>query len=162
MKFLDRILGKTPRKQEYEENARLSVLIISTLRSQFVLVQSIPDPIDCLLSADGPTGLGRASGYIFGFASRVYNNANFFDPARTDRLKILLICIFQNLYGDGRGLDLLEATASATPQSHPEVLAGYERGKIDAELWMSEEPWNAPGGLMAICNGLGEDAAPLQ
>lgn len=134
---------------------------MSALRLQLLLVDEVSDPTEFRLPSTGSTGLGRASGYIFGFTTRVYVNAKFFDPARTDRLQLLMICVFQNIYGDDPGLDTLEVTATATPQSNPEICAGYERGKVDAELWMSDQPFSAPGGLTAICNGFGEDAAPL-
>ncbi len=161
MKFLDRLLGKDHQTQEDGENAQLIALILSTLRLQLLLVEEAFHPTDSRLPSTGPTGLGRATGYILGFATRVYINAKFFDPARTDRLQLLLMCVFQNIYGNDSGLDMLEVTASATPQSNPELRAGYERGKVDAELWMSNQSFNAPGGLAAICNGFGEDAAPL-
>lgn len=144
------------------ENAQLAAVILSVLRVQLLLVQGVSDPTESRLPSTGPTGLGRATGYILGFAARAYINAKFFNPERMDRLRLLLICVFQNIYGDDEGLDLLDVTASATPQSNPEIRAGYDRGKIDAELWMSDERYNSPGGLAAICNGLGEDAAPLK
>ena len=68
------------------------------------------------------------------FRSRLLRfSENLGFPDRKDRLMVVVTLVFRTIYGDKEGDQILEATATATPQSAPEVHEGYERGGWDVE-----------------------------